>query len=159
MILARTNARSRLCHESSRLIHTHTHTHTHTHKEHVMASKSGKIDRFVNVSKAKALLKGSGAVALLRPYWADQHNIRNGKNSNGTVLYSVNDIAEYVAMIVRERTNAALESDDVRLWRYVTDTANADGNTDAATWADGHLIDAIAASESSVITAEDITFD
>lgn len=116
-------------------------------------------DRFVNSRKAKGLLKGSGAVALLKPDWCKDNDIRCGKTKAGVYLYSVLDIAKYVERIAQERANRALESDAVRSWRFVVDQAAADGNGVAEKWANGHLITAIAASNADVVGVDAITLE
>ena len=116
-------------------------------------------DRFVNVRKGKALLVGSKAVALLKPDWAKENDIRCGKNKVGTMLYSVIDIAAYVERVTQERADAALESSDVRAWRFVADQAAADGNAEAEKWANGHLLKAIAASSENVFGVDAITLE
>lgn len=116
-------------------------------------------DRFVSSKKAKGLLKGSGAVALLRPDWAKLSQIRCGKTKGGVYLYSVLDIAKYVERIAQERANSALESDAVRAWRFVVDQASADDNDVAESWANGHLITAIKASNADVVGLDAITLE
>lgn len=116
-------------------------------------------DRFVRVRAAKGLLKGSGAVAMLKPPWAKANGIRCGKTKQGVYLYSVKDLTAFVERVVQERQEAALESDDVRLWRLVVDTASADGNRAAESWANGHLLTAIAESEDSILNADAITLE
>jgi len=116
-------------------------------------------DRFVNSRKAKGLLKGSGAVALLKPDWAKVNNIRCGKTKGGTYLFSVLDIAKYVARILAERTTDALESAAVSMWRFVVDQASADGNDVAETWANGHLMSAIADSDADIVGLDAITLE
>jgi len=116
-------------------------------------------DRFVNSRKAKGLLKGSGAVALLKPDWAKVNNIRCGKTKGGTYLFSVLDIAKYVARILAERTTDALESAAVSMWRFVVDQASADDNDVAETWANNHLMSAIADSDADIVGVDAITLD
>lgn len=116
-------------------------------------------DRFVSSRKAKGLLKGSGAVALLKPDWCKLNDIRCGKTKAGVYLYSVLDIAKYVERIAQERANSALESDAVRAWRFVVDQASADDNDIAEKWANGHLITAIAASNADVVGLDAITLE
>lgn len=123
------------------------------------ASRSGKIDRFVSARKGKALLKGSGSVALLKPDWAKLNQIRVGKNKAGNYLYSVTDIASYVERVAQERADSALESDGVRMWRSVVDQASADENTVAEAWANGHLMTAIADADSDVVGLDAITLE
>ena len=116
-------------------------------------------DRFVSSKKGKALLKGSGAVALLKPDWAKQQSIRCGKTKAGVYLYSVLDIAAYVERIAQSRADSALESDAVRVWRFVADQASADENGVAESWANGHLLSAIAASDTDVLDVGAITLE
>ena len=116
-------------------------------------------DRFVSSKKAKALLKGTGAVALLKPAFAKSNEIRCGKTKAGVYLYSVLDIAAYVERIAQARADSALESDAVRAWRFVVDQASADGNSVAESWANGHLLTAIAESESDIVGADAITLE
>jgi len=116
-------------------------------------------DRFVSTKKSKGLLKGSGAVALLKPAWAKQNDIRCGKDADGNYKYSVIDIIAYNERIAQKRQASALESDMVQLWRFVVDVANTDENTDAATWADGHLLTAIAESDSDMLDLDAITLE
>jgi len=113
-------------------------------------------DRFVNLQRAKALLKGSGAVALLKPAWAKENGIRCGK-IEGRYVYSVTDLQAYVERIVAERAASALQSDDVRLWQFVVDTAIEDANDAAEAWANQHLLDAIATSDADAVYSENIT--
>ena len=118
-----------------------------------------KRDRFVSSKKGKALLKGSGAVALLKPDWAKENEIRCGKTKAGVFLYSVLDIAAYVERIAQERADSALESDAVRAWRFVVDQASADDNSVAETWANGHLLTAIAESATDILDIGAITLE
>ena len=129
--------------------------YTHT-KEIVMP---GARDRFVNRSKGKALLKGSGAVALLKPDWAKANDIRCGKTKDGNYLFSVLDIAKYVERIAAEREVTALESDAVRMWRFVVDQASEDDNANAESWANGHLLTAIRESDQDVVDVSAITLE
>ena len=116
-------------------------------------------DRFVSSKKAKALLKGSGAVALLKPEFAKANSIRCGKTPTGVYLYSVLDIAAYVERIAQERADSALESDAVRAWRFVVDQASADDNAIAEAWANGHLLSAIAESATDILDVGAITLE
>ena len=116
-------------------------------------------DRFVSSKKAKALLKGSGSVALLKPEFAKANAIRCGRTKAGVYLYSVLDIAAYVERIAQERADSALESNAVRAWRFVVDQANADDNSVAESWANGHLLTAIAESDTDVLDVGAITLE
>lgn len=116
-------------------------------------------DRFVNSKKAKALLKGTGSVALLNAEFATANQIRNGTTKARIRLYSVLDIAKYVQRIADARATSALESDAVRAWRLVVDQALADGNAVAEKWANGHLLTAIAASNADVVGLDAITLE
>ena len=118
-----------------------------------------KRDRFVSSKKAKALLKGTGAVALLKPEFAKANEIRCGKTKAGVFLYSVLDIAKYAERIAQERQDSALESDDVRAWRFVVDQASADDNSVAETWANAHLLTAIAESNTDILGVDAITLE
>ena len=118
-----------------------------------------KRDRFVSSKKAKALLKGSGSVALLKPEFAKLNQIRCGKTKAGVYLYSVLDIASYAERIAQERADSALESDAVRAWRFVVDQASADDNSVAEKWANGHLLTAIAESDTDVLDVGAITLE
>jgi len=120
---------------------------------------SAKADRFVNSKKGKGLLKGSGAVALLKPDWAKENGIRCGKTKSGVYLFSVLDIAKYVERIALERQDSALENDAVRMWRTVVDQASDDNNTVAETWANAHLLSAITASATDILDVGAITLE
>ena len=135
---------------------SHTHTHTHTRETDRMPAAR---DRFVNSKKAKGLLKGTGSVALLKPEFAKDNRIRCGKTKAGILLYSVLDIAKYAERVAQERQDSALESDAVRAWRLVVDQASEDGNTVAESWANGHLLTAIAESDKDVVGLGAITLE
>ena len=118
-----------------------------------------KADRFVNSKKGKGLLKGSGAVALLKPDWAREQGIRCGKTKGGVYLFSVLDIAKYVERVAQERQDSALENDAVRMWRTVVDQASDDNNTVAETWANAHLLTAITASATDILDVGSVTLE
>jgi len=112
-------------------------------------------DRFIDVKRAKALLKGTGAVAKLNPTFAKDNGIRCGK-LDGKVFYSTIDIQTYTDRIAQERAESALQTDSVRLWQVVVDTAILDGDGVAEAWANEHLLEAIAESDDDATFAGDI---
>ena len=118
-----------------------------------------KADRFVNSKKGKGLLKGSGAVALLKPDWAREQGIRCGKLKDGALVYSVLDILKYVERVAQEHQDSALENDAVRMWRTVVDQASDDNNTVAETWANAHLLTAITASATDILDVGAVTLE
>ena len=117
-------------------------------------------DRFVGSKKAKGLLKGTGAVALLKPAWAKANEIRTGLTPKEKVrVYSVLDIVAYKARVDQEQQDEALASAQVIFWRTVVDEASADGNSVAETWASTHLLTAIAESDTDVLDVGAITLE
>lgn len=117
------------------------------------------IDRFVPSRKGKALLKGTGSVALLKREWAESNNIRVGKTSKGVDVFSVNDLIAYKARVDQEQQDDALASKDVTFWRTVVDYAVIDKNSVVESWANDHLMVAIAESDTDILGVGDITFD
>jgi len=132
---------------------------TRTHSQQGVRTMPGKADRFVNSKKAKGLLVGSHAVALLKPDWAKENGIRCGKLKDGTLVYSVLDIVKYVERVAQERQDSALENDAVRMWRTVVDQASDDNNTVAEAWANTHLLTAIAASATDILDVGAVTLE
>ena len=121
-----------------------------------------KRDRFVQTGPAKELMYGTGNVASLKPDWAKVNGIRTGLatiDNKKVRVYSVLNIAEYKERLEQERRDSALESDAVRTWRFVVDQASADDNSVAEKWANGHLLTAIAESDTGVLDVGAITLE
>ena len=117
-------------------------------------------DQFVGTRKAKALLKGTGAVALLKPAWAKANGIRTGLTPTDKIrVYSVKDIIDYKARMDEAQQDEALASDQVIFWRTVVDEATIDKQSAVVNYANSKLVTAIAASDQDILDVGAITLE